>query len=102
MHLMNNENNVKGRIRQEWEDFTNRTLLYDKETIQNMCDKIHFYDCVMIFFSENDRIPEKIYTFLFPREDIIHNMWLLYLKQEHLGFLTWVEMAELLAFWMEN
>lgn len=86
-HLMSNQNIVKRRVCQEWEDFTNHTLLYNKETIRNMCDKIHFYDCVMIFFSENDQIHEKIYAFLFPREDIIHHMWLLYLKQKHLGFL---------------
>lgn len=100
-HPMSNQNIIKGRVRQEWKDFTNQILLYDKETILNMCDKIHFYDCAMIFFSENDRIPEKIYGFLFSREDIIRNMWLLYLKQEHLGFLTWTELEELLKFWME-
>lgn len=101
-HPMNNQNIVKSRIRQEWENFTNHTLLYDKETIRNMCDKIHFYDCVMIFFSENDQIPEKVFTFLKDKNEIILDMWLLYLKQEHLGFLTWVEMAELLEFWMEK
>lgn len=114
-HPMNNQNIVKSRIRQEWENFTNHFLLYDKETIRNMCDKmnadafinkllcnlgcakavhknygkIHFYDCVMIYFSENDRILEKVFRFLWHREEIILNMWLLYLKQEHLRFLTW-------------
>lgn len=101
-HPMNKQDVVKSRIRQEWENFTNKTLLYDKEAIINMCDKIHFYDCAMIFFSENDQIPEKAYAFLFHREDIILNMWLLYLKHEHLGFLTWVELEELLKFWMEK
>lgn len=100
-HPMSNKNIIKSKIRQEWEEFTNHTLLYDKEIIRNMCDKIHFYDCVMIFFSENAQIPEKVYAFLFQKEEIILNMWLLYLKQEHLGFLTWVEMEELLEFWME-
>ena len=100
-HPVNNQNIVKSRIRQEWESFTKHTLLYDKETIQNMCDKIHFYDCVMIFFSENDQIPKEVYNFLYHREEIILNMWLLYLKQEHLGFLTWAELGVLLEFWME-
>lgn len=62
-HPMSNQDIVNGKARQEWENFTNRTLLYNKETIRNM--------------------------------------WLLYLKQERLGFLTWVEMAELLEFWLE-
>ena len=100
-HPMNSLDIVKSRIRQEWENFTNHALLYDKETIQNMCDKIHFYDCVMIFFSENDQIPEEVYNFLYHREEIILNMWMLYLKQEHLGFLTWMELEKLLEFWME-
>ena len=98
---MNNHDIVKIRIHQEWESFTNHTLLYDKETILNMCDKIHFYDCVMIFFSENAEIPEKAYTFLMEQEEIISTMWLLYLKYEHFGFLTWAELEEFLAFWME-
>lgn len=63
-HSMNKQNIVKRRVRQEWENFTNHTLLYDKETIRNM--------------------------------------WLLYLKQEHLGFLTWAELEELLKFWMDK
>lgn len=53
-HPMNNQDIVKSRIRQEWESFTNHTLL-----------------------------------------------WLLYLKQKHLGFLTWAELGGLLEFWME-
>lgn len=100
-HPMNNQDIVKSRIRQEWENFINHTLLYNKETIHNMCDKIHFYDCVMIFFSENDQIPEKVFRFLWHREEIILNMWLLYLEQEHLRFLTWAEIEKLLEFWME-
>ena len=99
-HLMSNQNIVKERVRQEWEDFTNRTLLYDKETIQNMCDKIHFYDCVMIFFSENNEISEKVFPFLLNKEEIILTMWLLYLKQNHLGFQTWVELENLFEFWI--
>lgn len=100
-HPMNNKNIVKSRIRQEWENFTNHTLLYDKETMRNMCDKIHFYDCAMVFFLDNDQLPKKAYAFLFHKKGIIHSMWLLYLKYEHLGFLTWAEMEELLAFWMK-
>ncbi|MCI8509193.1 MAG: hypothetical protein HFJ06_11615 [Lachnospiraceae bacterium] len=65
-----------------------------------MCDKIHFYDCAMIFFSENEQISDNIFTFLLKQEKIISTMWLLYLKQEHLGFLTWAEIEELLEFWM--
>ncbi len=99
---MNNHDIVKIRIRQEWKNFTNHTLLYDKETILNMCDKIHFYDCVMISFSENAEIPEKVYTFLMGQEKIISTMWLTYLKQEHLSFLTWAEIEELLEFWLEK
>lgn len=37
-HPMNSLDIVKSRIRQEWENFTNQTLLYDKETMRNMCD----------------------------------------------------------------
>lgn len=101
-HPMNNQDIVKSRIRQEWENFTNHTLLYNKETIRNMCDKIHFYDCVMIFFSENDQIPKKVFTFLLDKDEIILDMWLLYLEQEHLEFLTWAEIEKLLEFWMER
>ena len=92
---------VNNKAREEWEFFIHRTILYDKDTIINMCDKIHFYDCVMIFFSENEHIPEKVFTFLLDKDKIILNMWLLYLKQEHLGFLTWAELEELLEFWMK-
>lgn len=99
--LMNNQDIVKSKIHQEWENFTNHILLYNRETIQNMCDNIHFYDCVMIFFSKNDQIPEKVFTFLLDKDEIILDMWLLYLKQEHLGFLTWAEIEKLLEFWME-
>lgn len=56
----------------------------------------------MIFFSENNEIPENIYNFLYHKEKIILNMWLLYLKQEHLGILTWTELEELLEFWMNK
>lgn len=92
---------VNNKVRKEWESFIHRTLLYDKETIINMCDKIHFYHCVVIFFLDNNQIPEKVYTFLLDKDKIIFNMWLLYLKQEHLGLLTWAELAELLKFWMK-
>ena len=92
---------VNNKVRQEWESFIHRTLLYDKGTIINMCDKIHFYHCVVIFFLDNNQIPEKVFTFLLDKDKIIFNMWLLYLKQEHLGLLTWAELAELLKFWMK-
>lgn len=69
-----------------------------KEIVNN---KIHFYHCVVIFFLDNNQIPEKVFTFLLDKDKIILNMWLLYLKQEHLGFLTWAELGELIEFWMK-
>lgn len=72
-HPINNQDIVKSEIRQRWEKLTSHTLPY-KEAILNMCDKIYFYDCAIIFFSEKNQITENVYAFLFPRENIIHNM----------------------------
>lgn len=92
---------LKQKILKEWEDFTNHILLFNKQTILNMCDKIHFYDCVMIFFLENDQLPKDIYDFLLNKEEIIPNMWKIYLTYENLGFLSWKELEELLEIWMK-
>ncbi len=98
---VSNNDTLRQKILKEWEDFTNQTLLCDKRTILNMCDKILFYDCAMIFFSENGQIPECVCDFLIHKEKIISKMWKIYLTYENLGFLTWKELEELLEVWMQ-
>ena len=54
---------VRTRVYQEWEAFIAE---YDKQTILDICDKIHFYDCVVIFFLENGcRFPLQKRTYNF-------------------------------------
>lgn len=74
-------------------------MLLEKEKIMDMCDKIYFYDCVAEYFQENEHIPQKIIVFLLSKKDIIHNLWLHYLKYEHLEFTTWKRIEELLELW---
>lgn len=98
---VSNNDTLRQKILKEWEDFTSHILLCEKQTILNMCDKIHFYDCTLIFFLENDQIPKSACNFLLHKEEIISNMWKIYLIYENLGFLTWKELGELLEVWMQ-
>lgn len=47
---LNQEEIVRHRIYNEWKTFIVEILDYDKQIIVDMCDRIHFYDCVVIFF----------------------------------------------------
>lgn len=91
---------IKNQIRKEWNQFVYHTMLLEKEKIMDMCDKIYFYDCVVEYFQENEHIPLKIILFLLHKENIIHNLWLLYLKYDHLDFSTWTNLEGLLKCWM--
>lgn len=93
---------VKYRVYNEWKTFIAEMWDYEKQIIVNMSDKIHFYDCVVIFFLDNEQIPEEDICFLFQKEHIISQMWLIYLKHEQIGFLKWSGLEELLKLWRED
>ena len=90
---------VRTRVYQEWEAFIAE---YDKQTIVDICDKIHFYDCVVIFFLEYGQISEEDVGFLYKKEHIISQMWLTYLKHEQGGFMTQPQLVELLELWRKD
>lgn len=93
---------VRCRVYNEWETFIDEILDYDKQVIVDMCDKIHFYDCVVILFLGNERLSQDDICFLLRKEHIIYYLWLTYLEHEKNGLLTWPELAELLKLWQQD
>lgn len=93
---------VRNRVYQEWEAFMAEILKYDKQTIVGICDKIHFYDCVVIFFLGAGQISGEDIDFLYQKEHIIFSMWLTCLHHEKSEFMAWPQLAELLKLWQED
>lgn len=86
---------VRCRDYNEWETFIDEILDYDKQVIVDMCDKILFYDCVVILFLGNERLSRDDICFLLRKEHIISHLWLTYLEHEKNGLLTWPELLKL-------
>ena len=99
---LNQEEIVRHRIYNEWKTFIVEILDYDKQIIVDMCDRIHFYDCVVIFFLSNEKIAKDDIRFLYQKEHIIYQMWRTYLGHEGIGFLTWPELEKLLRCWRKD
>lgn len=98
--LTNPDKIVRKRVRKEFNKFKISLLKKSKEQIIDNCNKIRFFCCIKEFFIYNEQISESTWKFLVDKDNIIHQMWNLYLKYEELEVDSWSNIEEIFAVWM--
>lgn len=84
------------RIENEYALFRFTTLSKSRREIYDDCNIIHFYECLYEYFLYKETIEEKHIRACLACENILINLYDLYLKNEVLHYSRWGEIEEIL------
>ncbi len=89
-------------IEKEYWKYKKKMLEKSQEEVWDRCCEIYFYSSFYEYFLYNEAIPYVVAEKLENCNDIIAGCWELYLKHEELSILSWEDMGEIIAKYIER
>ena len=93
---------VLKQIQNEYLIYKYKKLSECRKNIYESCSEILFYECLHEYFLYHQGISKRFLELVQDIDDILANLYRLYLKYEELSIITWAGIEELLEMYISD
>ena len=94
------EETLLQKISKEYTLFRYKMLSGSVQEVYNQCNQIRFYECMQEYFQYKEKLPPEFVQATEGREDILQELWGIYLKYEYLRIDEWSDLEDVLKMYV--